>query len=74
MRVLRNDPDRYSFERVNISEIHPRSNIRPTASFMLDGSADAAPRKQRQADVVLKCLHRDDPMRHTYLRRRWRAT
>ena len=75
MRVLQYDPDRYSYDRVQISELHPRLNVRPTAPHIASGAADVlgAVHTPQKADVVLKCLDRDDPLRHTYLRRRWRA-
>lgn len=34
----------------------------------------AAPRSHALNDAILTCLHRDDPLRHTYLRTRWQAS
>ena len=75
MRVLKYDPDRHNYDLVQISEIHPRLNVRSTASHIASGTTDAlcATHKLQKSDVVLKCLERDDPLRHTYLRRRWRT-
>lgn len=76
MRLLRIDLDHHSYERVHIGEFHPTSNICPVLPFAARDRTGMVPGTQRsqQGDVVLKCLHRDDPLRHTYLRRRWRAT
>jgi len=75
MRPLKNDLDRYNYERVQLGEFHPGSSLRPTLLALLDRTNTiVAMRKPQPSDLVLKCLHRDDPLRHTYLRRRWRAT
>lgn len=74
MRMLRNDYFRY--DRVFIGDAHQLSNVRTVMPFTAQDRMDvlsAVPSPPR-SDVVLKCLHRDDPLRHTYLRRRWRAT
>lgn len=73
MRMLRYDPDFYSHERVHVSESHPRSNVRPLAPLVVQERTSGVPRVMPRSDALLKCLHRDDPMRHTYLRRRWQA-
>jgi hypothetical protein len=72
--MLRNDHFRY--DRVLISDAHELSNIRSVVPFTVPDGTDvlAAVWRPPQSDVVLKCLHRDDPLRHAYLRRRWRAT
>ena len=73
MRVLRNDFDNYSNERVHIDEFHPLSNVVPLPPAAKQDRVVGAMRSPPQGDAILKCLNRDDPLRHTYLRRRWWA-
>lgn len=73
MRVLRNDLDRYSFERVHVSEFYPLSDVCPLPPVTRQDRMVGAVASASQGDAILKCLDRDDPLRHRYLRRRWRA-
>jgi hypothetical protein len=74
--MLRNDHGHYRYDRVLVSEAHQLSNARAIVTSTVQDRAVVLgdTHMPQQADVVLKCLHRDDPLRHSYLRRRWRAT
>lgn len=76
MRLLVNSLGHWGYERVQISEFRPISIGCPATPYALQDRTDelSAARLPHQGDVVLKCLHRDDPLRRTYLQRRWRAT
>ena len=73
MRVLRNDFNNHSYERVHISQLHPLPNVRVLPPVAKQDRVVRAMGPQTQDDAILKCLNRDDPLRHTYLQRRWWA-
>ena len=73
MRVLRNDFEGYSYERVDISEFRPLSDVRLLPPVAQQDSVVGVVRPAFPGDAILKCLDRDDPLRHRYLRRRWWA-
>jgi len=57
------------------NEFQPLLSVVPTATSVHHGTAHAwgSRGSPYPSDAVLKCLDRDDPLRHTYLRRRWQA-
>ncbi len=76
MQVNRDRSDHHGHERLWRKSIHqlaaPTFNQRPTPQIAKVIGPVARPR--HLSDAILKCLHRDDPMRHKYLRRRWQAS
>lgn len=57
-----------------ISQPLPKSHSMPAWVFRTDRRSSPATRSCFVNDAILKCLHRDDPLRHTYLRRRWQTS
>ena len=74
MRVPRDRSDYRTHDLARISAVHPAFNLYALESSALwdSGQSTATARSLHPSDDILKCLHRDDPQRHAYLRRRWR--
>ncbi len=74
--LLLNSPDnlchRESHSVGGFSPLSPGRSIAPLPKCEIS-HAQSTTRPLQSADAVLSCLHRDDPLRHTYLRRRWQA-
>jgi hypothetical protein len=74
--LLLNSPDNLCHrESHNIAGFSPLSlgrSIAPLPKREIS-HAQSTTRSPQPSDAVLSCLHRDDPLRHTYLRRRWQA-
>lgn len=76
MHVNKDRSDLYNHGRLCITKFRPSPKPQ---YFNASGSQTArtlttANRAQPLNDTILKCLNRDDPLRHACLRMRWQAS
>lgn len=75
MNLTRDRSDLHSHHsrfRTGVRQL-PMPNPIKRAALHLDGTREAVAPPRALNEAILKCLHRDDPLRHRYLRRRWQA-
>ncbi len=63
----------YSRFKAGIRQL-PMPNPIKRPALHIDGARETVARPRALNEAILKCLHRDDPLRHKYLRRRWQAS
>jgi hypothetical protein len=76
MQAKINHSDLYEHGRLWFAEMRqsPKPQYPNASSPQTATGPTMAHRAQPLSDTVLKCLHRDDPLRHAYLRSRWRSS
>lgn len=76
MQVNRDHSDLYNHGRLSVTEMRhsPKKQCVNTSGSQTARSLTTANRVQPLNDTILKCLNRDDPLRHAYLRARWQES
>ncbi len=71
---LRSNLDSHeSLHTIGVRQL-PLPRLVTRAPLQMDGAQVPVARSRALNEAILKCLHRDDPLRHRYLRRRWQAS
>lgn len=76
MPLNRDRSDLHGHERLCTTKFRftPKSRYLLASGSQTARNLMTASRSHSLNDAILKCLHRDDPLRHTYLRTRWQAS